>query len=77
MPEPLKPEKKDSIFNRGTFVGLGQFLKNREGAAYLAIHEGQPWMNSTFEGGAGGGSMGDDPPPFRGSEGFDIQQQSH
>ena len=38
--KPEKPTRRDSIFNKGTMLGMGQFLFAQEGSAYFAIHEG-------------------------------------
>jgi hypothetical protein len=52
---PEKPDTCDSVFNRGTWVGLGQFLKHQLCTAYYALHEGRSWVPLTFEGGPNGG----------------------
>lgn len=55
VPAPVKPEAPDSLLNRSTMVGAGQFLEKQNGTALLALHEGRGWLSSIFEGGAGGG----------------------
>jgi len=52
---PSKHEPKDSLYVRGTFVGLGQHMKHQDGVAFLALHEGRTWLPETFQGGPGGG----------------------
>ena len=37
---PTKEAPKDSIFNKGTFIGLGGFMMAQEKTAFLASHEG-------------------------------------
>ena len=53
--EPDKPVTADTIFNKGTFLGLGTQLHVQGGAAYLALHEGKSWLAHVFENGPGGG----------------------
>ncbi|CAK0821406.1 unnamed protein product [Prorocentrum cordatum] len=49
------PADVDSIFNKGTFIGLGQFLKGHGGVAYFGLHEGKTFMTDLFASGPGGG----------------------
>ncbi|CAK0814291.1 unnamed protein product [Prorocentrum cordatum] len=49
------PADVDSIFNKGTFIGLGQFLKGQGGVAYFVLHEGKTFMTDLFASGPGGG----------------------
>ena len=55
-PEPAKKEHvKDTIFNKGTFIGLGNFMQAQGETAFLALHEGKTWLPQTFDNGPGGG----------------------
>ncbi|CAK0896107.1 unnamed protein product [Prorocentrum cordatum] len=54
-PKPEKKPEKDSIFNKGTFIGLGGFTQAQEDTAFLALHEGKTWLPQTFDSGPGGG----------------------
>jgi hypothetical protein len=54
-PKPEKEPAKDSIFNKGTFVGLGGFMQAQGDTAFLALHEGKTWLPQTFDSGPGGG----------------------
>ena len=54
-PKPEKKPEKDSIFNKGTFIGLGGFMQAQEDTAFLALHEGKTWLPQTFDSGPGGG----------------------
>ncbi|CAK0909816.1 unnamed protein product, partial [Prorocentrum cordatum] len=55
-PEPAKKEHvKDTIFNMGTFIGLGNFMQAQGETAFLALHEGKTWLPQTFDNGPGGG----------------------
>ena len=52
MPEPPRdePQKEppcDSVFNKGTFTGLGAHMHVQEGVAFLALHEG--WASFCHE----------------------------
>ena len=53
--EPQKEAPKDSVFNKGTFIGLGNFLKHQDGAAFLCLDEGKTWLPQAFGEGPGGG----------------------
>ena len=53
--EPQKPAEKDSVFNKGTFTGLGTHMHVQDGCAYLALHEGKSWLPHTFDNAPGGG----------------------
>ena len=39
-----QPAELDSIFNKGTFIGLGQFLKGQGSVAYFGLHEGKNFI---------------------------------
>ncbi|CAK0804108.1 unnamed protein product, partial [Prorocentrum cordatum] len=54
-PKPEKKPEKDSIFNKGIFIGLGGFMQAQEDTAFLALHEGKTRLPQTFDSGAGGG----------------------
>ncbi|CAK0800291.1 unnamed protein product, partial [Prorocentrum cordatum] len=54
-PEPAKEHAKDTIFNKGTFIGLGNFMQAQGETAFLALHEGKTWLPQTFDNGPGGG----------------------
>ena len=43
------------MFSKGTFIGLGQFLKGQGGVAYFGLHEGKTFMTDLFASGPGGG----------------------
>ena len=47
LPEPQKPAVKDSVFNKGTFVGLGGHMHGQDETAFLALHEGRLLVQST------------------------------
>ena len=55
MEEPRKAPTKDSVFNKGTFVGMGIHMQAQDETAFLALHEGKSWLPHTFDNGPGGG----------------------
>ncbi|CAK0841640.1 unnamed protein product [Prorocentrum cordatum] len=54
-PEPAKAHAKVTISNKGTFIGLGNFMQAQGERAFLALHEGKAWLQQTFDYGPGGG----------------------
>ena len=53
-PTPAKERPKDSIINKGTFVGPGGFMMAQEDTAFQALHKGKSWLLMTFDNGPGG-----------------------
>lgn len=49
------PAEQDCVFNKGTFTGLGQFLKGQNGVAFFGLHEGKNFLQDAFTNGPGGG----------------------
>eukprot|EP00973_Karenia_brevis_P057466 7993503-Karenia_brevis.AAC.1 len=54
-PKPQEKAPRDSIFNKGTFTGLGVFLQSQDEIGFLGLHEGKSWLPHTFDNGPGGG----------------------